>query len=266
MAQSNNPAQRLLTILDAARKYPDGKAEDAWSVLLSVEQGDKPQLLRRLGLLLDLPYQIKEQIMNINDIQHDVYLKWMPAVQTSFSSINLGRNFNEFRNPLSDHTIYGLEVCSELLSRHSAEKILNPADLQKLGSEVTGLLDLLHDADLAPDLKLFIVTRLDEIHQAILDYEFAGPKPLRRVVESVVGSVLFEKEKYGRFARTEHHKAFWTIIGRAALIVTIVSGTLQITDGLKKLLPERDVPDFEEITIEMQDVEQAAEAELHVSN
>jgi len=256
MTKANNPAQRLLTILKAARDRPDGKAEVAWCDILSVESGKNPQLLRRLGLVLDLPNKIKEEIEKISGIDHDVYLKWMPAVQSSFSNINLGRNFNEFKNPLSDHTIYGLEVCAELLSRHSAEKILNPTDLKELDAEVTKLFDALLDSDLHPDLKSFILTRLDEIHLAILDYEFAGPKPLQRAVEAVVGSALFEKQKYDRFAGTEHYKAFWKIISKAALIVTIVSGTLQIADGLKKVLPERDVSSMDEIIIETEDVEQ----------
>ena len=241
MPQANNPAQRLLTILEAAKQQPDQKAENIWGALLGVADGNKAQLLRRLGLVMELPFQIKEEIERIPQIEHAVYLKWMPAVEASFSNLNLGRNFSEFKTPVTATALYGLEVCSEILSRYSAEKVLNPKELDELDADVNSLMDELLNSDIDRDLKSFVLSKLDDVHLAILDYKFAGVKPMRKAVEAVIGSIAFEKELHTKLGNSKFSRRFWGIMTRTAMVVTIVAGTVQITDGIKQFLPDADI-------------------------
>ena len=241
MPQANIPAQRLLAILEAAKQKTDQKAENAWCSILGVAEGNKAQLLRRLGLVMELPFQIKEEIKRIPQLEHAVYLKWMPDVEAGFSSINLGRNFSEFRNPVTATALYGLEVCSEILSRYSAEKILNPMDLDTLDTDVNSLIDELLKSEIDRDLKSFVLSKLDDVHIAILDYKYAGLKPLRKAVEAVIGSVVFEKDLHAKLGKTKYSRKFWSVMNRTAMIVTVVAGTMQITDGIKQFLPDADI-------------------------
>jgi len=105
----NNPAARLLTILREIKSTPPSAgAVQTWAKIFGVEEGNSPVLLRRLGQVLSLPVQVKQEIERQQDIDYDIYLKWMPSVQEAFNTLNLSGNIASFHNPISEVTLHGL--------------------------------------------------------------------------------------------------------------------------------------------------------------
>jgi len=238
MAEPNNPAARLHGILIHAKPLQNSNALSAWSKLLSVPEDNKAELVRRLGLVLSLPAQIRELIERIPDIDTTVYLKWIPEVEEGFGKLNLSRSFNEFTNPISDKALHGIEFCSELLSRTFPEKILSRDEMSRLDTDVLELIDRVMNSKMDEGLKRFVLDKLYLVHQSIQDYDLAGPSPLHKAVEATLGAVVLDQKIYETLRHSDIKNDFWSIIHRAASIVTLIVGTAQLHSGVAKLLPE----------------------------
>ena len=238
MAEANNPAARLHRILTQAKGLANQKALSAWSKLLSVPADNCADLVRRLGIVLSLPADIREQIECIPEIDTEVYLKWIPEVENGFSSLNLSRSFQEFTNPISDKALHGIEFCSEILARTFPDKILNKTELESLDADVLSLIDRVVDIPMDNHAQKFILDKLYLVHQAIQDYDLVGPKPLGVAVQATIGAAIFDQKVRADINQSEVKGDFWGVIYRAAMIVTIIAGTAQIASSVSKLLPE----------------------------
>jgi hypothetical protein len=70
--------------------------------------------------------------------------------------------------------------------------------LNELLSEVRVLLDKVLDSKLDVDIKRFLVEKLRDIEQVIINYKFEGPEGIRKVFESTIGGAVLNanvKEK-----------------------------------------------------------------------
>ena len=86
MTQTNNPAGRLLNIINAGKRLPgDKQSAENWAQLLTVPIEDKSLLLRRVGYVMALPSQIRDQFEELHNLDKKIYLKWLPSVEASFS-------------------------------------------------------------------------------------------------------------------------------------------------------------------------------------
>ena len=72
-------AGRLLNIIQEGKKIqPHTKCIDAWAKILNTNPSDQPLLYKRLGLVMSLPSQIKEVVLNTEGISDTKpYLNWL---------------------------------------------------------------------------------------------------------------------------------------------------------------------------------------------
>ena len=239
MANPNNPAGRFYNLLIQGKKPSFGKMKvrEVWGQLLGVADKDSSILLRRIGKVMALPSLIEKQIKQEEDIDHSVYLKWLPKVANAFRRLNLEAPWTNFINPIDDAALYGLEICSEQLSRKQPELIIKKDEIEKIKGEVDELLHEIKSSNIDKDLKEYLTTHIEDIKNAIEEYEFEGIAPIRKAFESTVGSIYIKPEIYQKIKNTKHNKKFWTIIARVALILSIAVGTIQIGKDTIALLP-----------------------------
>ena len=184
-----------------------------------------------------LPSSIKEAMSYIDNIDHDIYLRWLPQVEASFSSVNFDAQWRHFIDRFDGEIMYGIEICAERLSRERPEKTANEELLAGLSEKVNELLSELDTAELSANAWLYIHDHLVRTKEAIEEYRIRGIKPLEEAFQQSVGGVVLSPEIYKETQRTQKGKRFWEIMGRLAIVVSLTVGSVQIGKDIVSLLP-----------------------------
>ena len=245
MKTSNNPAGRLHSLLVEGKGQgrQDKSISKVWAEILEVPHADKGLLLRRVGQVMALPSSIKEAMSYIDDIDHSIYLRWLSQVESSFSILNFDMQWKNFIDKFNGEIMYGIEICSDRLSRERPEKTANEELLASLSEKVNELLSELDSAELSGNAWLYIHDHIVRTKEAIEEYRIRGIKPLEEVFQHAVGGVVLNPEIYQESQRTQQGKRFWEIMGYLALVVTITVGSIQIGKDVVSLLPSPETED-----------------------
>jgi len=258
MEVSNNPAGRLHALLQEGKSKPiDKPASEIWAEILNVPKKDTGLLLRRVGYVLSLPSSVKEAMSYIDDLNHDIYLRWLPRVEASFSILNFQMAWKQFIERFDGEIMYGIEICSDRLSREKPEKTADESNIENLLDKVNGLLSDLDDVDLDTSEWFYIYDHLIKIKEAIEEHKIRGIKPLEAVFEKAIGGLVLTPEIYQKTKTTTNGKRFWEVMGYLAIVVTITASSIQIGKDVVSLLPQLEV---EDMTKEQNEIKQDSEA------
>ncbi len=239
MDKNNNPAGRLHSLLLEGKKQSTNvQASVVWAKLLNVPEDDKSLLLRRVGHVLTLPSNIKEAMSHIEDLNHEVYLKWLPRVETSFSVLNFQIQWKQFIDRFDAEIMYGIEICADRLSREQPEKTADSEKLDKLLDKVNELLEELESSEMDNNLWFYIYDNLQRVKEAIEEYSICGIKPLEAAFERAVGNTVLTPNIYKECQNTDIGKSFWEFMSRLAIVITIAQGAIQIGNGSVFLIPD----------------------------
>jgi hypothetical protein len=231
----NNPAGRLLSVLNVLRNAGNVSAIQAWSAALNVSPNDKLRVLERFGRAAMLAHRAKDAVLQVENVTHERFLRWVPAVEHAFSLQSLNGAVSVFTSQLNETVLYSLEMCDELLSRTLPEKVLANDDLKALRKDFEELKVELANAEVSTSLKHYVSDHLNEILAALADYDIAGIEPFERALENVVGSVILKFEVFDKVTKTTVGKRFWTVVQRALLTVSVLHGGAQLPTDFEKL-------------------------------
>jgi len=238
MQISNNPAGRLHALLREGQSKPKDKpASEIWAEILDVPKEDTGLLLRRVGHVLSLPSSVKEAMSYVDDLDHNIYLRWLSRVEASFSILNFQMAWKQFIERFDGEIMYGIEICSDRLSRERPEKTADQTLLENLLAKVNELLDDLDNTELDANVWFYIYDHLIKIKEAIEEYKIRGIKPLEAVFEQTVGGVVLSPELYQNSQKTPSGKRFWEVMGYLAIVVTITASSIQIGKDVVSILP-----------------------------
>jgi hypothetical protein len=195
MAKLDNPAGRLYEVLNAARSMPaTHRVGGAWAEVFDVEPTDIRSIYALLVELMDLADRAKKSVQQLPDVDHDLYLRWVPNVERVLTHSQLAVKWAELQSHLDKLTMNQLEYCSDLLSQRMGEKVISDEDLSKLQMEVETLLEKVLNANLPQELTAVLTQKLEDIRQAILAYRVTGNEGLRQAVESGFGAIVLYRE------------------------------------------------------------------------
>ena len=183
-----------------------------------------------------LPSSIKEAMSYIDDMDHSIYLRWLPEVEASFSILNFDMQWKNFIDRFNGEIMFGIEVCSDRLSRERPEKTANEDLLADLSKKVNELLSEIDSADLSGNVWLYIHDHLVRVKEAIEEYRIRGIEPLESAFQQAVGGVVLSPEIYKETQRSQKGKRFWEIMGRLAIVVSLTVGSVQIGKDVVSLL------------------------------
>jgi hypothetical protein len=236
----NNPAARLLKLIQALRFHDANRpAMDAWRSVLAVAPNDNPRLLERFGLVVMLPRRAKQAVLEVPDISHEIYLRWLPQVESAFVRQSLSGPLHQYLGQIDKTVELGIEFCAELLARQRPENTLGDDDLQALRKEFALLLTDLDVADIPLVLKHRISRHLAEVVKAIDDYQIAGVEALEHALETVVGAAVLDAATSEMFRGTTMGRRIWKAIKDTLIILSLLHSTIQLPGdvaGLQKLL------------------------------
>lgn len=238
MAHDNNPAGRLLKLLrEGTRITPSTVASDAWATLLNVSPNDKSTFLRRLATVYELPALVRSSVEGVPNIDQEVYLARLPQIAKALQQHQTNAAWGSFVKSIKAETLESLRFCDELLSRECPDKRVDTDELGPLLEDVRSLLSEVIANDIDHTLKQYMLKHLHMVERAIEDYQLFGTGPLERAVEATIGSVFLNKDVAVEVAKTPLGAALWKLLGKLAIITSLVVGVPQLPETIRKLLP-----------------------------
>jgi len=248
MEDLNNPASRFYSLLKAGQSEGmDEPSSKIWAKLLHVPEHDTPLLLRRIGYVISLPSQIKLEVESIPNVNHDIYLRWLPRVNASIGMLNFQAAWKNFITRFDSEILYGIEICSEMLSRSRPEKVISKSTMESLVDKLAQLQEEFQEENLPPDIAEFIFERLQEVRSAIEEYPLRGSEPLETVIHQCIGKIVIVPTIYQESKNTSFGKKFWEFMGYLAMAVTITAGSIQIGKEVFSLIPS-DIDNSESVS------------------
>ncbi|WP_332399405.1 hypothetical protein [Vibrio metschnikovii] len=195
MKVKSDAAGRLLDILTEAKsKSEKWRSRQVWASVFNIPENDSGSLLLMLAELIRLSDQTKKQLIAIDDIDHQLFLKPFVNVERIFSILNLESSWQPSKQLLDDVTIYGLNVCSDKLSRINQTTSLNDEDLDKIKSMLEQLTDEVLNSALESPLKEFFIRNLEGLRQSLLLYKINGIDGIEQQIQLNIGTLMFNKE------------------------------------------------------------------------
>ncbi|WP_428025814.1 hypothetical protein [Arcobacter sp.] len=191
----NNPAKRLLIILEEGKRIPTNmNCKEVWCKLLEVEDRNNLSLiLSRLGKLMELPDIIIKDIIKHYPEQKS-YKHWSTRVNNSFSKQNLNSSWLTFIEGIDEHAIEYLRMSSALLDNNSDEELLTSEQLLNIKKNIDGIINDILDSDISENLKKYIIKYLRKILIAIEEYKISGIEPIIESLETTLGHAFLDDE------------------------------------------------------------------------
>ena len=239
MTKLNNPAARLHALLHKAKQNTELRnkpSTESWSMLLNVPTDNQALMLKRLGGVMELPSVIKGRIENLAEVNHDLYMRWLPKVEEAFRANHLAGGFHGFIDKIDDTTLLGIEHCAAILSQRDPDPEIKAEELESLRQQVDDLIKEMTDAEIDPDLRKFILKHLFAIRNAIDEYQVFGSKPLVTAFGQAVASTVTEPQESVKASLSPHGNKFWKCVTRLGNLLTVGDQGMKLTEGILKLL------------------------------
>ena len=236
----NNPAKRLLLLLKAGKSSKINVQADClqvWKKLLNVTGNNDAQTLTRLGKTIALVGEIEDELKQIEDIESESLLAWVPLLKNAFASQNLAGPWSGFISKIDSHTMNYLSNCSALLDANFKDKYKPIESTDALADEIGNLLKEVLESDLPDVVKSFMSMKLREIQRALDEYHITGNGPIVKAVESYVGYVVINNKIMSPVAENTTVQKFGQFMNRLAIVTTLTMATLQLPDEVKGYFP-----------------------------
>jgi len=186
-----NPAGRLLEILKRARagSAPTTIAK-GFAQIFDIGSDDFGELFRHLSLAEEAADQVSTLLkLSGNESFQRTYLECLPRIKRIFNVRHLDANWQQhIKDTLFDSELRDLQYCSDLLSEHFPEELIEADQLMELLKEVEALYDDVWTCDLDDDLKKIVLENLQTIKNAVNDYKIRGADGLQDALATIIGT------------------------------------------------------------------------------
>lgn len=231
----DNPAARLLSILERGKtKTPATNCRAVWEDLLEAK-GDLPLLMARLGKVMELPRLTITSLKEEFPQQGDMWTHWESQVNSAFMVQNLHANWDSFINNIDAHTLTYLRMASSLLQAKANTKLIEDADLASVREALTEILVEVITSDLPDEVKRYVVRNLRKIVDSIDEYKLTGALPLLDAVETTLGHAAVDKQYKTFLTDTDLGKRLLDTLASMANVVTVAVGLPQMTQAIALL-------------------------------
>lgn len=238
MNTKDNPARRLhsfLVLATSIKPHVDSK-----NALMSIFKltGQDNVVLRRKMIRLEETFNVVIEMVE-NVLPKGAVSCWhiQKQLNTAFLNLSLQGSWGKFIDPIDQHVIDGLLSISTIMDFHPNDyhlhsENLSNEQLQSLKDQANKLLEDVVSSDFPEDLKIFIVSHVRKILEAIDDYRISGAMPIIENIEGVFGHVGL------RAYQDDSYKGKLLSSGLGPIIrdsVGVMANTIQIVTGYPHL-------------------------------
>lgn len=233
MEVKNNPAGRLYDLLRAAQKQPGNvKAKDAWAKVFDVDSGDTGLLLEMMASLIGLVSDTRTSIEQLDDVDHELYLKPFKKIEVFLSQVNLEAGWEHWQRQLDEPTLYGLQFAADRLSRNTGSTSISKKDIESLQSELEQFVESVLDSELPRGLKALFLRNLESVRHALLVYRIRGIDGLEHELERAVGSLMLNQHQIPPAGDKTPPRKFWE---RFFVVIDRINKAVTLSRGAKEL-------------------------------
>lgn len=218
----DNPAARLLAVLQAGRNIPDGHScRDTWASLLEAE-GDEVLLMSRLSKLMALVSEAVQSLKEISpDQDDDSWRHWATTVNNAFMVQNMHGHWQSFNGSIDNHTLTYLGLSARLLHQHEKNKVATADEITQIRSNLLSLLNETLESECDLTVKTYLVKSFRKIIAALDDYKLTGADGILEEIEVTVGRALRDAPYRHFLFKTDLGQKIRDTLSTAANIATI---------------------------------------------
>ncbi|ELN2579005.1 hypothetical protein RY966_004815 [Enterobacter kobei] len=191
----DNPAQRLLDILEAGKSYPktDG-CRAVWQQILLVEGMEEQHLLTRLARVMELPGRIVQVREDNFAILRGKSTYWKTRVDRAFVSQGLNSTWSTFQDHIDDRTLTELGMLSDLFETRGAHAGIEAEEIDALLERIRQLRSEIRESGLSATMKTLLLKQIAQIQEALESYSISGVEPVMDAVQSTLGLAVLHPE------------------------------------------------------------------------
>lgn len=231
----DNPAARLLSILEKAKEIPPSmNCRNAWKKLLGPIENNA-MLISRLGKIMELPEQIIQAMQDGFPSQGDTWSHWEAQISQGFSAQNLNANWDSFINNIDAHSIIYLRLASDLLHSKSNTKVIADEQINAVRESIQTIYEEVLNSELPGEIKKYVIRCLRKILVGIDEYHLTGALPLLDTIETMVGHSAIDKDYHNFLTDSDLGKRILDTLGSMADVVTVAVGLPQLSHAIALL-------------------------------
>lgn len=206
----DNPARRLHELLTEAfavgakqKNQQNLISNVVWAQVFGVNLTSKSELLSYAEEFFFLLKCSRESIEQLQDVRKEPYLRPLDHISQNIQRHGLlASKWASLESGLKNPAMMDmLEITANAIDGQSQLIELEEAQLTELRDNVTALLEDVRTSNLDSDIKVFLITRLEDILSTINHYSVCGSEGLRRVVEANIGATMLKT--YGLYSNGE---------------------------------------------------------------
>jgi len=232
----DNPAARLLSILQAGREIDDKiQCRVAWDKLLRAD-GSNSILMSRLGKAMELPQDITQAIMDYCPSKIESTRYWFGQIDAAFGNQILNGHWSSFKGHIDDHTLNYLGLTAELLQSRANTKPIADEAITGLRGKFNEIYTEVLTANISIEIKGHLLRHLRQIIESIDEYFISGALPMLDASSALLGHAFVDKQYRSFLCDEELGTRIFESLTTMANIVTVSVGLPQLAQ-LLTLLP-----------------------------
>ncbi|MBE1485589.1 hypothetical protein [Plantactinospora soyae] len=227
----NNPAGRLLWMLEEANKQLEQPAVRVWADIFDVDPTDMAGLMRGIADVAATAADVRTQINALSDDPQIFLMHYGEVERTVAKFPYMGNNhMNWFLSDFRDTGRYCLIHCSTLLTRRQPEPRLVDETIQNLVNEIHSILRAVeHHENLDSELKAFLLRHLLVLKRALEDFHLFGSKPVEQALDEAVGAIGRKPHLVERMRQNNYVSAFIALLLSVDVALGMASNTKALT-------------------------------------
>lgn len=236
----DNPAQRLLDILEAGKTLPDAQnCRTVWIKLLNAEENNEQHLLSRLAKVMELPGRILQVRRDHFSTLRGNSTHWKTCVDRAFVSQSLNSTWQSFNHHIDSRTISELSMLSDLFETRGAHAVIEADETEALLAKIIELRSEIRCSELSSTMKTMLLRQLSQLQEALESYSISGIEPVMDAVQSTLGLAVIDpeyREEIKSGSGSQFGERISSLLGDIANIVTVAGALPSLPAAIQTAL------------------------------
>ena len=234
---TDNPADRLLAILNEAKGKPDNHTViRVFAEIFGFKPDDKVTFYRAIGYLNSLVDQVEFRVRQIPELKHDLYLRDIPSIRAVICPNAQNEGWSQYAQPLKVGAFTSLEFCSNELSKNHQEVAISNEQLDKLKKQVTELYQTVLASDLDVDLKAVLFDLITTIRISLDYYRIQGADGVKRALVYSAGLIKLHDQRFKGGGEKTSVKQVFAFVSDLVVLIKTAYKLKELGSGLGDLL------------------------------
>jgi hypothetical protein len=240
MPEQNNPALRLLDILQRARTQ-QSQFLIGWANVFELQARSdtiSPEIeiaaAQHLVQLWKLVDEIEEKVRASGEEDLEDYLEPFSRIRDGIRFMrSTGGRLSETLNHITPSDLTVLRFCAKLIARDYPEPDIKQ-ELDELLDDVNSLYKDIEESDLPAELKTLLLDLLHTLRTAIHEYKVRGIERIREAIATMLGTLIIHKSEVQQASKTSVGASVLRVFWKA---VSLVHYAPEVTKIIETVAP-----------------------------